>query len=1116
MPRRATSLTPRIYRNELVPVYQPGVRNPSTGQLTSVEEYHRTVARNSVLINQGLVSDPNIREYARGPDINQPLPNNVPVNRPEPILEPNNQYLNLMRDIANFFSSNLRNLQGERQLEPNRQRSQRTIIRRNRQILEQNISRLYNVDNEILVFLNLEQVIYLTRNNIINNYYYRKLELQYTIPFIEKFNNLAYNIMQNMGRGVNVSGYRYDIEYFNTIQDYYMNITGQIYRQTRAGANFDNRGSGDIKILKHKSRTIAKIISQITKDISNEKVLLHKYIRDLDVILNPPASSTTVVTNQLRNKIISFKQNLSNRLESLNAIRTADLIAQFGGEVYETKRKNLIPILKSLSILCLTFMILIYKIKFFVNYIDPSLLEGASSDLLREDARNREIMSNISIEMYEAIEYFSRVINHDINVRNVASINEIDNIINDQKTFHSEIKSDVVAFVNTAYNTDPNLRDTINFNIYLNNSGLDSQNTSRLLQDLQNPIFERQRIDAENRLRTSRNNSIIRYELEQAERIRRRDQRNTLLAARRQAREDVRAAAREAAQQAREAARQEREAARQARPVRAARATRPSTRAASRAAPAVATQNRYSIIHGFKNVTDDDFNNKIVIDEINQMFKTSNGSIISRLRESFKKFNKEFENKEVDRIGIYNDLKNKYKTRFNSDEPTPTIRGTIRNYVGYSIPSLFARYIKHDKDMKFNDLSKYMVANLTIIHESGSFRIERQAGIDVGGLRRDFVTALTTELFDPNIGIFITREGTKKYFLNPKFNPNNFYKHIIETENSGYNIETSFTDDFYEFLGKLISFILVNDCGLEHNISSYLTASLCYNTPFTDSDYLYFMFLDFPEYTLSIINLLRLPDPEDIKDVFIGFNDYFNIDPQDIDLTKENIADYLYKCAKFMMTKTILRKDVDNIASGSAYNRIVEIGEKIHSKFIEGIPTDIRDYISSQQVPFIEVNSYLVKPAMSLEIIGKLIDNFRNTMNNLSNLTPYLIRIKAIFIRYVLENNHGGNEANYFKFIENLIRFWSGSSFYKDNEKYKIQTNTNLSEEHLPQSHTCFFLIDLPYYDESQTDQQIGLKIFNKLEIAITNVESGIGLSGGKTKNSKSSKGSKGSKRSKK
>jgi len=334
MPRRATSLTPRVYRNELVPVYQPGVRNPTTGQITSVEEYHRNVARNSVLINQGLVSDPNIREYARGPDINQPLPNNVPVNRPEPILQPNNQYLNLMRDIANFFNSNLRSLQGERQLEPNRQRSQRTMIRRNRQ-----------VDNEILVFLNLEQVIYLTRNNIINNYYYRKLELQYTIPFIEKFNNLAYNIMQNMGRGVNVSGYRYDIEYFNTIQDYYMNITGKIYRQTRAGANFDNRGSGDINILANKSRTIDKIVSQINKDISNEKVLLYKYIRDLDVILNPPASSTTVVTNQLRNKIISFKQNLTNRLESLNAIRTADLVAQFGSDVYETKRKNLIPIL---------------------------------------------------------------------------------------------------------------------------------------------------------------------------------------------------------------------------------------------------------------------------------------------------------------------------------------------------------------------------------------------------------------------------------------------------------------------------------------------------------------------------------------------------------------------------------------------------------------------------------------------------------------------------------------------------------------------------------------------------------------------------------------------------
>jgi Cu/Ag efflux pump CusA len=31
------------------------------------------------------------------------------------------------------------------------------------------------------------------------------------------------------------------------------------------------------------------------------------------------------------------------------------------------------------------------------------------------------------------------------------------------------------------------------------------------------------------------------------------------------------------------------------------------------------------------------------------------------------------------------------------------------------------------------------------------------------------------------------------------------------------------------------------------------------------------------------------------------------------------------------------------------------------------------------------------------------------------------------------------NKANFFKFIDKLLKFWSGSSFYKEKEEYKIQ-----------------------------------------------------------------------------
>ena len=74
----------------------------------------------------------------------------------------------------------------------------------------------------------------------------------------------------------------------------------------------------------------------------------------------------------------------------------------------------------------------------------------------------------------------------------------------------------------------------------------------------------------------------------------------------------------------------------------------------------------------------------------------------------------------------------------------------------------------------------------------------------------------------------------------------------------------------------------------------------------------------------------------------------------------------------------------------------------------------------------------------------------------------------------------------------------------KDAEEYKIQINGGLSSTHLPQSHTCFFLIDLPDYTTAanvSNDDDIAQLLYNKIENAISNVEGGIGFAGGNKKN---------------
>jgi len=477
----------------------------------------------------------------------------------------------------------------------------------------------------------------------------------------------------------------------------------------------------------------------------------------------------------------------------------------------------------------------------------------------------------------------------------------------------------------------------------------------------------------------------------------------------------------------------------------------------------------------------------------------------------------------------YENLKIKYGLIFNRDNPLEDKHiESVKNYVGNSITSLFVRYMLFGGDMKFIDTKDYFVINYTLNKDAtDNFIQERQDGIDVGGLRRDFITSLTTELFEKKI--FITSDGTFKYSLNPEFEPDEFMKYIIKFElrlDDNY-FQTKFIIDFYKFLGQLILFVLVNDCGLDKHLSSYLLASFCsFNERINDYDYISFMINDFPEEFKHLCFLLE--NPRTVKDVLgFNFNDFYLLNDVEIDdcdcsldieeldkknkqcklfcITSDNIDTYIKKIAKFMMTKTILRKNIE-ISPDKDYKKICERGQRITSLFISGIPKDIiLDLKRNNFCPWV-INSYLKNPDMSIEIINKLTLNFTTTMNSEPNYQSNkdLEKLTVIFNLYVLRNLKGfhRDKESYYKFLIDLLKFWSGSSFYKDNQKYKIQIDPNLSEDHLPHSHTCFFTIDLPKYRGNNYDE-IGRKMFDKVNMAISNVEAGIGYAGGRRSSKK-------------
>ena len=449
----------------------------------------------------------------------------------------------------------------------------------------------------------------------------------------------------------------------------------------------------------------------------------------------------------------------------------------------------------------------------------------------------------------------------------------------------------------------------------------------------------------------------------------------------------------------------------------------------------------------------------------------------------------------------YNLLKTKYATLFNKDEPLNGRRvDSINNYVGNSIISLFVRYMKYDGDMKFNDNRNYYVINIDLLKDdNGVISEERQDGIDVGGLRRDFITALTSELFDKKI--FINRDDSDKYYLNPEFEPDEFMRYIIKNKyrNDDNYFNDEFINDFYKFLGQLLVFVLVNDCALDKYLSSYIISSICNTRQFTDIDYITFMCIDYPQFFNMFFNMMK--KPEEIEYIGSSFNDFYLLDESSEAgelLTSDNIIKWLKDSARFMMTTSVLRINIE-IRPGRDYKEIYAKNKRINELLIEGIPISLRTEFSNNNFKPVIINSFIKTADINDEIINKIIDNLRTTMQSLYNFRSnlQLQNLLEIFINYVLKNDKEKhiNQTAYHNFIIKLLKFWSGSAFFKQNERYKIQINDNLSDTHLPQSHTCFFLIDIPNY--TGTNDEIGEKLFNKIEIAISNVESGVGLAGG-------------------
>lgn len=908
-------------------------------------------------------------------------------------------------------------------------------------IEEKNTSSLFNLFNDINKYLNFdeEQILYLINYNnndnfLINNYYYRRLELRYTSEIIEKLNNINFYLIPlgnpetgELSTRIDNDN-RIDIETFAKL--FLINI------------DINN----DLRFIIKKKYSINLIINELELKIFNEKSIIQ------EILIKINENNELIKDNST---ITIFKNELEKRLEKIDRIDRKSLeLLLIEDDDYNDKREKLKKILNSLLILIDTFIVII------INYGCIRSIYNSQID---------DIMNYLYFEVKNAIDcYKNTIADLDINYNENLRIQKkfYYNIIND-------INNDVLNKIIIYYD---NIKEYL-----INFQKIDSKFIDiyykKLISEIK--LAKGELIIKSEKIRSSTfSHSYKRIRRSFLTRIGlRKPQKRVIIDSRKILNEAIIAR-------------------RSLNIGKLIKSLDISWEYWER--PVIISNNSSIEINKSSLIENESIDNLFKTDYIDVMDDKYKDFFI-QIKDNFIEYSKFFKN-EKDKQKNYNNLKENYEYFFNDKNRRGGIP-TITNYINYSLISFFIRYIQYDKCLKFIDSDESYVCNYVIsINDKGEFIDNRQIGIDAGGLRRDFITSLINELFQKNI--FINRDDTKCYFLNPNYKLDEYEKYIIKKHLSDIDdnyFENQFIIDFYNYLGLLLSFIIVNDCGLEYHLSSYIISLFFNNDNEKDKDNimnLIYYINDFPHDFKTLTNLMK--EPKQIaSDSYMSFNDLYNLISIDKDLDEDNIIEYLYELSKFINKKCILRKNIElstdiNILE---YNRLINKNTLMYVCLKNGIPKKIKDDFTNNNFTPMIIKTYLKSPDMSDEIIEKLINNFSNTMEEYYELK----KITKLFINYVLRNNNGKhiNKDNYHKFIIKLLKFWSGSAFYKDNQKYKIQINENLTIQHLPQSHTCFFLIDIPDYRVLENDEEIGNKLFVSIHNSIFNVEEGIGLAGG-------------------
>ena len=212
-------------------------------------------------------------------------------------------------------------------------------------------------------------------------------------------------------------------------------------------------------------------------------------------------------------------------------------------------------------------------------------------------------------------------------------------------------------------------------------------------------------------------------------------------------------------------------------------------------------------------------------------------------------------------------------------------------------------------------------------------------------------------------------------------------------------------------------------------------------------------------------------------------------------ITKKNYIKFILQQAKHVVTKNFLiKKDVN-----SEKNM-----KKRYDSLFAGFSNEIRKFLYRKKVTIEQLSLLITNEQLTDAILEELTSNIKvkievhylpesdpnyNPNNKMSEeeQTDKENEIKKYLTNIITQRRDGVSVDNHLEFIRNLLRFWTGLTYYDRTKIYKIfyKYGVGVNVKKLPEAHTCHYSIDFFGFPDEYNDVEREKYIYDKFIIAV-------------------------------